>query len=102
MKPQRLATATAATSLTDLYTVPTGNRAEVVGITFCNTSTSANRTVTLKVAGCPIFSGALIPISTTVHWEGWMVLHAGEKIQAQADAAGAVAIYISGGQGSDT
>lgn len=83
-----------STSLSTLYTVPSGKKFIVRGIKICNTS-GAQRAITLKMGGQSIYFNQPVDINGTLPWTGWEVMLPGEQLQAQADAAGCT-IVVSG------
>lgn len=94
---RRLGSATAGVTDTDVYTVPTNSAATVWRMEICNTDAVA-RTFTVKLNGVELYFAAPLTAPGTVSYDGPQTLHAGEKIQVSADAAGKVKIYVTGKQ----
>jgi len=96
----------ASGSQTTLYTVPASTMAIIRDIMIVNT-TSTDRTVEVWLVpngGSPADNNKLIADMTVyandcLHWQGWQVLGtAGDMIQAEASAASAITIIVSGAE----
>lgn len=91
----------ATTSVSTLYTVPTGIQFLLTDIDICNTSSSATFSIYLVPpggtagTGNALFYNAPINPNTTVQWAGTQSLAAGVTIQASASAT-TVTFKVSG------
>ncbi len=87
-----------------IYTVPTGQKVEVLDINITNTTASPITlglylvpTGTSAATSNALFYGAPIPGNTTVQWTGVELLNAGDFIQGIGSAAG-LTLNISGNE----
>jgi hypothetical protein len=92
---KRLYKGTAGTSATTTYTVPASTTTIVKNIVLTNKTGSA-ATVTVTVAGIEIIYNYSVAPNDAVTIDLSLVMNATETIEVQANAAGAINVYISG------
>lgn len=100
---KRLAQATLSTTLTAIYTAPTGKTAQAVEIWFANNNASTIRNVAVNspsnAAGNVLIPKLPIaPLGFQVYQSIKIILVAGESIYASQDAGADVVMTVYGGE----
>jgi hypothetical protein len=82
------------------YTVPALTTTIVRNIHVSYSNSSSSLTLTLGIGGVTpalsLFSGFLIPAFGTLDWSGFLVLAAGETVQALASSTAVLSLTMSG------
>lgn len=93
--PAKIFAGKLVTTESQIYTVPAGETDVITSVTLCNLTNVAH-TATVKFGGVEFFKNIdLAPRQITV-LDFKQVLDAGDAIQASADSADAVSMFVSG------
>lgn len=103
IRPMRLVQGTCTTSPITQYTVPTGKRAIIKNVYFCNTD-SSDRTVrfdTVKAgqsnsSSSQLYNALSIAANTSVYKRLAIVMAAGDTIRISASVKNVLNVYVSG------